>query len=90
MKKVAVKCLHICGHFVISVDSNFLRLPLTRDLQVLEDGSFVAPQNAKLTYAGMLAIRAALPIAASRNLAMAVTIATRYSCVRRQSELKPG
>ena len=59
-------------------------------VQVLEDGTFIAPKNEKLTYTGMMAIRAVLPMGAAKALAMATTIATRYSCVRRQSELRPG
>ena len=58
--------------------------------KVQSDGTFIKPKNEKLTYSGMLAIRAVLPASAARILAAAVTVATRYSCVRRQSELRPG
>lgn len=44
----------------------------------------------KLQYASMMSVRAALPTMAADGLSMACTIAIRYSCVRRQSEIKPG
>ena len=47
--------------------------------------------NEKLSYGTMVFIRAMIVYdVAARNLAHACTIATRYSAVRRQSELKPG
>jgi len=55
----------------------------------MEDGTFIKPASDQLVYAGMLGIRAAMPFVASASLATAVTIAIRYSAVRRQSELKP-
>jgi len=56
---------------------------------VLADGTYVKAVNDKLIYGGMLGIRANIPLQSSESLACAVTIAIRYSCVRRQSELKP-
>ena len=46
---------------------------------------------AKLNYGTMVFVRAMIVLdPAARGLAQATTIAIRYSCVRRQSELKPG
>lgn len=56
---------------------------------MLEDGTYVKPENEKIMYGGMLGIRSGLPLQMSMALASAVTIAIRYSLVRRQSELKP-
>lgn len=58
--------------------------------QVLEDGSYERPEMDKLQYASMINIRAGLPSMAANSLGMGCTIAIRYSCVRRQSEIKPG
>jgi len=82
-----------------SIDNGFgqfskVRIPrdnmLMRYSKVLEDGTYVKPENAKIMYGGMLGIRAGLPSSMSMALASAVTIAIRYSLVRRQSELKPN
>ena len=58
--------------------------------QVLEDGTYIKPENDKIVYSGMLVIRATLPLQVATMLAKGVAIAIRYSCVRRQSELTPG
>lgn len=58
--------------------------------KVLEDGSYERPEMDKLQYASMINIRAGLPSMAANSLGMGCTIAIRYSCVRRQSEIKPG
>ena len=55
--------------------------------KVLKNGMFVRPKSDKLTYGTMVLIRA--NIVGRSNLAQAVTIATRYSAIRRQSETKP-
>lgn len=82
-----------------SVDNGYLRLDnyriprdnlLRKTGYVTDDGTYVKPKSSKLVYGGMLGIRARLPMSGAVNLAKAVTIATRYSCVRHQSELKPG
>ena len=80
--------LYSCRNQVDLSQLHFLRF-LWSLLKVLEDGTYVKPANDKLIYGGMLTIRANIPLAASDKLAAAVTIAIRYSCVRRQSELKP-
>ena len=55
-----------------------------------EDGTFTQGVDAKLLYAGMMSARAEIPMSSSMQLAKALTIAIRYSCVRHQSELHPG
>ncbi|KAF9108300.1 hypothetical protein BGX27_008404 [Mortierella sp. AM989] len=47
-------------------------------------GEYIKPPNAKLSYGTMVLIRASLVGGARHTLAKAVTIATRYSAVRRQ------
>ncbi|XP_059149991.1 peroxisomal acyl-coenzyme A oxidase 1-like isoform X2 [Physella acuta] len=81
------------------MDNGFLilknvRIPrenmLMRYAQVQEDGTFVSPKNDKLVYGSMTLIRAQLVGSCARALSKAVTIATRYSAVRKQSEINPG
>lgn len=62
---------------------------LMKNAQVLEDGTFVKPKASVLTYGTMMFVRVAIVGDASNNLAKAVTIATRYSAVRRQSPIDP-
>ncbi|ELU10772.1 hypothetical protein CAPTEDRAFT_174749 [Capitella teleta] len=73
---------------------NNIRIPrenmLNAHSQVEADGSYSPPFNDKIMYAGMLGIRAHIPLMCARNTARACTIAIRYSLVRRQSELVPG
>ena len=59
-------------------------------LQVLKDGTYVAAKEKRLSYGTMVFVRAMIVDGAGKDLSQAVTIATRYSAVRRQSELKPG
>ena len=61
-------------------------------IQVLKDGTFTSTaKNKKLNYGTMVFMRATIIWDVSaKSLAQACTIATRYSCVRRQSEMKPG
>lgn len=82
-----------------SNDNGFLlfknyRIPrknmLMKFSQVLEDGTYVKPQSDKLAYGTMMFVRVAICFDTCRQLQKAVTIATRYSAVRRQSELVPG
>ncbi|XP_045124550.1 peroxisomal acyl-coenzyme A oxidase 1-like [Portunus trituberculatus] len=63
---------------------------LMRHSQVLEDGSYIKPIHNKLSYGTMVWTRVAIAYGCSKKLACAVTIATRYSAVRHQSELVPG
>ncbi|CAH2102903.1 unnamed protein product [Euphydryas editha] len=83
-----------------TADNGFLgfnnyRIPrmnmMMKNAQVLKDGTYVkAARHGKLTYGTMVFVRVTLVGEASFNLAKAVTIAVRYSAVRRQSELRPG
>ncbi|CAH0724580.1 unnamed protein product, partial [Brenthis ino] len=82
-----------------TADNGFLafnqyRIPrnnmLMKNAQVKKDGTYVkTARHGKLTYGTMVLIRVNLVGEASFNLAKAVTIAVRYSAVRRQSELRP-
>ncbi|XP_031552930.1 peroxisomal acyl-coenzyme A oxidase 1-like [Actinia tenebrosa] len=54
------------------------------------DGKFTEPKNSKILYGTMMYVRAAIPSDTFNLLSRAVTIAIRYSAVRRQSELKEG
>jgi len=67
-------------------------LSLNAHLQVLRDGTYVKNATAeRLNYGTMVFVRAMIVWdQAARGLAQALTIAIRYSCVRRQSELRPG
>ena len=56
----------------------------------VQDGTYIKPQNDKLAYGTMVFVRVAICHDACRQLQRAVTIATRYSAVRHQSELVPG
>lgn len=57
---------------------------LSRFASVSKDGRYIPPIHPKLSYGGMVLIRAQLVEMAGIHLAKAVTIATRYSTVRRQ------
>ncbi|XP_069177751.1 peroxisomal acyl-coenzyme A oxidase 1-like isoform X1 [Procambarus clarkii] len=63
---------------------------LMKNSQVLEDGTYVKPVHSKLNYGTMMYARTGIILDACKELQCAVTIATRYSAVRRQSELVPG
>lgn len=80
-------------------DNGFLRFDhcritranlLMKHAQVLEDGTYVKPASDKLAYGTMVFVRVAICFDSYRQLQRAVTIATRYSAVRHQSELVPG
>ncbi|WAR16388.1 ACOX1-like protein [Mya arenaria] len=63
---------------------------LMRYAKVERDGTYVAPRNAKIAYGSMVYIRALIVGDMGRSCAQASTIATRYSAVRRQTEIRPG
>ncbi|XP_054268638.1 probable peroxisomal acyl-coenzyme A oxidase 1 isoform X2 [Macrosteles quadrilineatus] len=64
---------------------------LMKNSKIMPDGTYIKAPSNKLTYGTMIFVRVALVKGvASSYLAKAVTIATRYSAVRRQSEMKPG
>ncbi|XP_078585416.1 peroxisomal acyl-coenzyme A oxidase 1-like [Branchiostoma floridae x Branchiostoma japonicum] len=80
-------------------DNGFLRFDnvrIPRDNMLMKysrvepDGTYVKPPSSKLAYGTMVQVRSFIVSEASDSLAKAVTIAVRYSCVRRQSEMKPG
>ncbi|ELU06137.1 hypothetical protein CAPTEDRAFT_20276 [Capitella teleta] len=82
-----------------AIDNGFLRLEniriprmnmLMKHFEVHPDGSYTPAKNAKVINGGMLRIRCQIPSQSASILAKAVTIAIRYSCVRRQSEMQPG
>ena len=74
---------------------NHVRIPrdnlLMRFSQVLPDGTYVPPKaSSKLSYGTMVFVRSVLARFAFAMLSRAVTIAIRYSIVRRQTQNKTG
>ncbi|KAL9961620.1 hypothetical protein ACROYT_G030602 [Oculina patagonica] len=71
-----------------------VRIPLNQMLMGLAklspDGTFTKSANSKLLYGTMSFVRAAIVQDSYWLLSRAMTIAIRYSAVRRQSQLKPG
>jgi acyl-CoA oxidase len=59
---------------------------LSKFAQVLENGEYVQPPHAKLSYGGMIYIRSSMITAAGWMLARGVTSSIRYCTVRRQGE----
>lgn len=64
--------------------------PPLRRSQVKQDGTYVKPATAKVSYGTMVLVRSGLVYHSSDMLSRACTIATRYSAVRRQSEIREG
>ncbi|EIW76904.1 peroxisomal oxidase [Coniophora puteana RWD-64-598 SS2] len=60
---------------------------LSKFAQVTREGEYVKPPHAKLSYGGMLTIRANMVTGAGWTIARGITIALRYTTVRRQGEL---
>ena len=53
------------------------------------DGTYLKPPRAKIAYGTMVMVRAGIVwFAARAGLAKAVTVATRYSAVRRQGQME--
>ncbi|CAB3239672.1 unnamed protein product [Arctia plantaginis] len=82
-----------------SVNNGYLgfdhvRIPRTNMLmkhaKVLEDGTYIKSKNNKLIYGTMVFVRVIIVFDSVNYLSKAVTIATRFSAVRRQSQLKEG
>ncbi|CAH2989665.1 unnamed protein product [Chilo suppressalis] len=83
-----------------TADNGFLgfdnyRIPrenlMMKNAEVLKDGTYVKiARHGKLTYGTMVFVRVMLVSEMAFNLAKAVTIAVRYSAVRRQSQPKPN
>ncbi|XP_022821685.1 probable peroxisomal acyl-coenzyme A oxidase 1 isoform X1 [Spodoptera litura] len=71
-----------------------VRIPRTNMLmkhaKILEDGTYVKSKNSKLIYGAMVFVRVVIVFDSVNYLAKAITVATRYSAVRRQSQLKEG
>eukprot|EP01119_Soliformovum_irregulare_P011146 TRINITY_DN2776_c0_g1_i1.p1 TRINITY_DN2776_c0_g1~~TRINITY_DN2776_c0_g1_i1.p1 ORF type:complete len:666 (-),score=227.53 TRINITY_DN2776_c0_g1_i1:202-2058(-) len=79
-----------------TVDNGFLRLNkveiprrqmLMKYAQVSKDGVYTNPPHSKVTYGTMVYVRVGIVLAASRSVGKAITIAIRYSAVRRQGLL---
>lgn len=82
-----------------SVNNGFLafdnvRIPLKnmlmKNAKVMENGEFVKPQSSVLTYGTMMFVRVVIIKDMANYLSKAVTIAMRYSTVRRQSPIDPN
>ncbi|CAH0724578.1 unnamed protein product, partial [Brenthis ino] len=65
------------------------RQMLMKHAQVLEDGTYVKSLNNKLNYGAMVFVRVVIVFDMVNYLCKAVTIAVRYSAVRRQSQRNP-
>ncbi|XP_045771180.1 probable peroxisomal acyl-coenzyme A oxidase 1 [Maniola jurtina] len=63
---------------------------LMKNSKVLEDGTYVNAPSSKLAYGTMMFVRVMLVNDVCKYMAKAVTIAVRYSAVRRQSQPKPN
>ncbi|XP_049873339.1 probable peroxisomal acyl-coenzyme A oxidase 1 [Pectinophora gossypiella] len=63
---------------------------LMKHAQVLEDGTYVKSVHSKLIYGSMVFVRVVIVFDMANHFAKAATIATRYSAVRRQGQIKAG
>ena len=63
---------------------------LMKNAQVTPDGTYIKPKSDKLNYGTMVFVRVLLLDMLAFNISRAVTIATRYSAIRRQSEIVAG
>ena len=61
---------------------------LMKNQQVLADGTFIESPVSTLSYFSMVYARCWVSVYTSTKLAIAATIATRYSVVRRQSPIE--
>ncbi|KAF9421515.1 acyl-coenzyme A oxidase [Podila epigama] len=75
------------------IDNGFVRFdnyPIPREnmlmrfAKVTRDGQYIKPPHSKLAYGSMVLLRSHMVRGASMTLARAVTIATRYTTIRRQ------
>ncbi|XP_063700828.1 probable peroxisomal acyl-coenzyme A oxidase 1 [Culicoides brevitarsis] len=62
---------------------------LMKNAKITEDGEFIKPKASVLTYGTMMFVRVVIIRDMASYLSKAVTIAIRYSCVRRQSQINP-
>lgn len=63
---------------------------LMKNAKVLPDGTYVQSPSSVLTYGTMMFVRVVILKDVANHLSRAVTIATRYSAVRRQSPIDPN
>jgi acyl-CoA oxidase len=63
------------------------RQMLSKFAQITDDGKYVKPKHDKLSYGGMLSIRAGMVTTGAWLIAKAATISIRYATVRRQGEV---
>ncbi|KAF9074329.1 acyl-CoA oxidase [Rhodocollybia butyracea] len=72
---------------------NHVRIPkmhmLSKFAQVTDDGKYVKPPHAKISYGGMLYIRSGMVTSAGWVIAKAAVISIRYATVRRQGATGP-
>lgn len=61
---------------------------LMKNSQILEDGTYIKATSDKLTYGTMMFVRVVLVQDIASYISKAVTIAVRYSAIRRQSQIK--
>ncbi|KAF2073776.1 hypothetical protein CYY_004910 [Polysphondylium violaceum] len=80
------------------VDNGFLRLDkvripranmLQRFAKVEKGGNYIKPSHSRLIYAGMVGVRTLLIEDSFSGISRALTIATRYSVIRRQFKSSP-
>ena len=93
------RSLHLILHLVIPLrDLQLMKLLSTVKLlyfycylsqQLSPDGILTKPANSKLLYGTMSFVRAQIVFSSFQSLSKALTIAIRYSAVRRQGKLKP-
>jgi acyl-CoA oxidase len=85
------------GYF--GMDNGYLKLErvriprdqmLMKYAKVAPDGTYSKPPSDKITYGTMVQVRTGLVLYTAHALSRALTIAVRYSVVRRQGEIEPG
>jgi acyl-CoA oxidase len=83
-------CFHSSNNGFLAFDN--VRIPLNQMLmknsKILENGEFIVEKNPLLTYANMTKVRVGIVRDASFLIALAATIATRYSLIRMQSTIE--
>ena len=87
--------LLLCSYLLLPTSLNNPPISLLPTLlhprtQVKRDGTYVKPSVAKVSYGTMVLVRSGLVRYSSDMLSRACTIATRYSIVRRQSQIRDG
>lgn len=63
---------------------------LMRYTKIEKDGTYIPADNPRLAYGTMVFVRSFIVGGCARSLAQACVITTRYSAVRRQTEIRPG